>query len=109
MTTEVSHPPVVAQPDDIFVRRHIAPDENDVREMLAELGLASLDELVDKTVPASIRLRRPLELGKPRNEMDVLAELRELANKNRVVKSFIGQGYYDTFTPPVIQRNILEN
>src|SRR5438874_330627 len=109
MTTDVAQPPVAAPASDTFVQRHIGPDENDVRAMLQTLGLSSLDELVEKTVPASIRLRRPLELGEPRGEMDVLAELRELAGKNRVVKSFIGQGYYDTFTPPVIQRNILEN
>src|SRR5688572_4622056 len=77
--------------------------------MLRTLGVSSLDELIDKTVPAAIRLREPLKLGSPRSEMDVLNELRELAAKNEVVRSFIGQGYYDTFTPPVIQRNILEN
>ncbi len=92
-----------------FVQRHIGPDEKDVREMLGQLGLGSLDELTDKTVPAAIRLRDPLKLGPPRSEMDVLAEMREVASKNKVVRSFIGQGYYDTFVPPVIQRNILEN
>jgi glycine dehydrogenase len=92
-----------------FVPRHIGPSEADVAEMLRTLGLRSLDELVEKTVPAAIRLREPLKIGEPRSEMDVLVEMRELAAKNKVTKSFIGQGYYDTFTPPVIQRNILEN
>src|SRR5215213_4560688 len=116
MTTDVRQPaqekvrPTVApEQADTFVPRHIAPGEDDVRAMLAALGIASLEELVEKTVPAPIRLREPLKLDEPRSELDVLTELRELAGKNRVVKSFIGQGYYDTFTPPVIQRNILEN
>ena len=74
---------------------------------LAALGLSSLEELVDKTVPLAIRLNRPLDLPGPRGEMEVLAELRELAGKNKVVKSFIGQGYYDTFTPPVITTSSL--
>lgn len=92
-----------------FVQRHIGPDEKDVAAMLSQLGLGSLDELIEKTVPAAIRLREPLKLGEPRSEMDVLAEMRAIASKNKVVRSFIGQGYYDTFVPPVIQRNILEN
>src|SRR5437762_2972664 len=94
---------------DTFVPRHIGPSDADVKEMLALLDLSCLDELVDKTVPASIRLREPLKLGEPRDEHSVLQELRELASKNKVARSFIGQGYYDTITPPVIQRNVLEN
>src|SRR5215212_9914809 len=66
---------------DSFVPRHIGPSDADVAEMLAALGLRSLDELVDKAVPAAIRLREPLKLGPPRREMEVLAELRELASK----------------------------
>src|SRR5207237_9741889 len=88
---------------------HLRPSDSDDKVMLALLGLSSLDELVDKTVPASIRLREPLKLGAPRDEHSVLQELRDLASKNNVARSFIGQGYYDTITPPVIQRNILEN
>ena len=80
-----------------------------MRAMLATLGLSTLEELVEKTVPASIRSPKPLALHDPRSEFDVLTELRTLANKNKVARSFIGQGYYDTITPPVIQRNILEN
>ncbi len=92
-----------------FVHRHIGPSPDDIRAMLETLGVDSLDELIDKTVPASIRVDRPLNIGDPRGELDVLTELRAIANKNQVFRSFIGQGYYDTFTPPVIQRNILEN
>src|SRR5437867_10292576 len=96
-------------PTDTFVRRHIGPGEDEVREMLRILGFESLDQLTDATVPESIRLRRPLKLGPPRGEHELLQELREIAGQNRVVRSFIGMGYYDTITPPVIQRNILEN
>jgi glycine dehydrogenase len=65
--------------------------------------------LADATVPEAIRLRRPLQLGPPRGEHELLAELKSIASRNEVVRSFIGMGYYDTITPPVIQRNILEN
>src|SRR4051812_25042427 len=76
--------------DDSFVPRHIGPSEDDVRAMLATLGLGTLEELVERTVPASIRLKKPLHLGAPRSEWDVLTELREIAEKNQVVRSFIG-------------------
>src|SRR5688500_14480446 len=94
---------------DTFVPRHIGPSDAEVAEMLAALGVASLDELIDKTVPPSIRRKAPLQLHAPSGEAEALAELREIASKNKVFRSFIGQGYYDTFTPPVIQRNVLEN
>ena len=94
---------------DTFVRRHIGPGEEEVRQMLEFLGLESLEQLVDQTVPEAIRLRRPLKLGEPRGEFELLNELRSVAARNKVVRSFIGMGYYDTITPPVIQRNILEN
>jgi glycine dehydrogenase len=77
--------------------------------MLATLGHASLDELVDATVPASIRLARPLELGSPLAEHELLEALRTLAADNQVLRSFIGQGYHDCITPPVVLRNVLEN
>jgi glycine dehydrogenase len=96
-------------PTDTFVRRHIGPSEDEMREMLAALGMSSLDELTDATVPENIRLRRPLKLGPARGEHELLAELKLIASQNQVVRSFIGMGYYDTITPPVIQRNILEN
>jgi glycine dehydrogenase len=94
---------------DTFVPRHIGPAESDIAQMLALLGVSSLDELIDKTVPAAIRMTAPLKLDAPRDEANVLAEMRQIASKNTVARSFIGQGYYDTIVPPVIQRNILEN
>jgi glycine dehydrogenase len=94
---------------DTFVRRHIGPNGAEVAEMLETLGYGSLDELIDATVPASIRLNRSLQLGPERSEYELLSELRKLAQKNKVFRSFIGMGYHDTIVPPVIQRNILEN
>jgi glycine dehydrogenase len=96
-------------PTDTFVRRHIGPDEADVRTMLAKVGAPSLDKLIEETVPASIRLRKPLDLGPERGETELLAELKVIAGRNQVFKSCIGLGYYGTITPPVILRNILEN
>src|SRR5438093_13183607 len=96
-------------PTDTFVHRHLGPTDAEIQEMLVTLGLQSLDALIDGTVPAEIRLRRRLALGGPRGEQEVLAELRTLAGRNQVFRSFIGMGYYDCVTPPVIQRNVLEN
>ena len=96
-------------PSDTFAPRHLGPRSADVAAMLATLGLGSLAELADATVPASIRLGRPLELGPALTEHRLLEELHTLAGDNQVLRSFIGQGYYDTITPPVILRNILEN
>ncbi len=97
------------QPSDTFVRRHVGPNGDEIKEMLALLGVDSLDDLVDKTVPGTIRLKKPLKLGEPRAEFELLNELKALAAKNKVVRTCIGMGYSDTITPPVIQRNILEN
>jgi glycine dehydrogenase len=97
------------QPRDSFARRHLGPRPADIPAMLAAIGVGSMDELIDKTVPASIRLARPLNLPQARGESAVLAELAELAAQNQVYRSFIGTGYYDTLTPPVILRNIMEN
>ena len=94
---------------DRFVDRHIGPDSRDVEEMLAALGARNLDELIDRTVPASIRMQKPLDLPAGRSEFGLLRELSEIAAKNQVFRSYIGMGYSDTVTPPVIQRNILEN
>src|SRR5213594_1809364 len=96
-------------PTDSFVHRHLGPTDAEIQEMLVTLGLQSLDALIYGTVPAEIRLRRRLALGGPRGEQEVLAELRTLAGRNQVFRSFIGMGYYDCVTPPVIQRNVLEN
>ena len=92
-----------------FLTRHIGPGPAEVADMLRTIGVASLDELVDQTVPAGIRLRRPLKLPAPESEADYLARLRTIARKNKLFASYIGLGYHDTVTPPVIQRCVLEN
>src|ERR1022692_3894390 len=94
---------------DLFAARHIGPDVDEEAEMLRVLGVGSLDALLDQTVPAEILLRGPLDLAPPASEAEVLDELRALSTKNQIWKSFIGMGYSDCFTPPVIQRNVLEN
>ncbi len=96
-------------PVDTFVDRHIGPSLDEEKAMLDTLGFPSLDALTDATVPESIRTHAPLKVGPPRGEYELLAELRAMAGKNKVMRSFIGEGYYDTVVPPVIQRNILEN
>jgi glycine dehydrogenase len=98
----------LAHPDQ-FVRRHIGPNVAETQEMLKLLGHDSLDSLTDAAVPKKIRLGKPLNLPAARSEFDALAELRRIANETKVFRSFIGQGYYDTITPPVIQRSVLEN
>src|SRR6202167_4611997 len=97
------------EPLDTFARRHIGPQPEEVETMLELLGYASLDDLVEAVVPPAIRLRRPLELPAAKGEREALEALRGIMDQNKVFRSFIGQGYYDTITPPVIQRNILEN
>jgi glycine dehydrogenase len=94
---------------DAFLSRHIGPDARHAAGMLSALGLDSLDALLDEAVPASIREDRPLALPDPTPEHEVLAELRELADENRGLRSFIGLGYHGTITPPTIRRNLLEN
>src|SRR5213592_2666193 len=111
--TEKKSPPAnfVAMPNTVptFADRHIAPNADEVAQMLRELGFENLDALLDATDPKNIRLNRPLELPKAKSENEALAELRALSLKNKVARNFIGAGYSDTITPPVIQRNILEN
>ena len=94
---------------DAFVNRHIGPNQSEVDAMLAELGYSSLDHLIDGAVPASIRLKSPLQLPSALSETAALAKLGAIAAKNKIYRSFIGTGYYNCITPPVIQRNILEN
>ena len=94
---------------DDFVGRHVGPDAAETRAMLDVLGLESLDQLIDKVIPASILSAAPLALPEGRSEPEALALLRAIADKNRVLRSFIGTGYHDTFTPTVILRNVLEN
>ena len=97
-----------AHPDH-FVRRHIGPDASDTAEMLTQLGFKNLGEMVDAAVPRNIRRDEKLKLPPVQSEFEALAELRRIAGHNQVFRSFIGKGYYDCVTPPVIQRNVLEN
>jgi glycine cleavage system P protein (glycine dehydrogenase) len=94
---------------DEFVHRHIGLDDEDRATMLGAVGASSMQDLLDAVVPKDIRSTEPLPLPGPRTEVEVLAELRELAAHNRVMTSLIGMGYYGTITPPVILRNVLEN
>lgn len=97
---------------DAFAERHIGPDSADQRTMLQALGFESRAALIDAVIPSAIRRTDALPLGpfaEPRSEAEALAELRQLADKNEVFRSFIGQGYYNTHTPAVILRNVLEN
>jgi glycine dehydrogenase len=94
---------------DSFVSRHIGPSEADIAAMLHVVGAATLNELAAKTVPPTIRTNRTLDLPPPIDEAAVMAELRGLAGRNALKKSLIGMGYHGTHTPPVIQRNVLEN
>src|SRR5262249_27369352 len=102
MSLSLEHP-------DVFEKRHNGPDEHDVQTMLRALNLGSLDQLVPETVPAAIRLGRALDLPPPASEAELLAELEAIAAKNQIFRSFIGMGYSDTITPPVILRNIVQN
>ncbi|MGZ4985930.1 MAG: aminomethyl-transferring glycine dehydrogenase, partial [Chthoniobacterales bacterium] len=94
---------------DSFASRHIGPDAPGVAAMLETVGFQNLDELIDATVPKNIRLDRPLSLPAASSEQEALTELREISRRNKVLRSYIGTGYSDCITPPVIQRNILEN
>ncbi len=95
-------------PNDRFVDRHIGPSPSDIESMLATIGVESLSELIDQTVPSSIR-EESLDLPEALDEVETVAHLRSLADQNNVVRSLIGLGYHDTNVPPVVQRNVLEN
>jgi glycine dehydrogenase len=106
----VSDSPFVALEDRAgFVRRHIGPDDEDISHMLAAVGVDSLDELIESTLPPSILIDEPLDLPGAKTELETLVSLRKMADLNIVHHSMIGLGYHDTITPPVILRNILEN
>jgi len=94
---------------DKFIDRHIGPSDEDIQKMCEIIGVGSLDELIDKTVPASIRLNQKLQLDEPLTEYQLIVRLKEIASKNKIFKNYIGLGYYPTITPAVIKRNILEN
>ncbi|NER87391.1 MULTISPECIES: aminomethyl-transferring glycine dehydrogenase [unclassified Moorena] len=94
---------------DAFVNRHIGLNPDAIEQMLNVLGISTIDSLIEQTIPAAIWLNQPLQLPPAQSEYASLAQLKEIASKNQVFRSFIGMGYYDCITPPVIQRNILEN
>ena len=92
-----------------FQGRHIGPNENEKDEMLSAIGVSSLEELIGKTIPDAIRIKEDLDVPASISEFEYLSELKIVAAKNKVFKSYIGQGYYDTITPSVILRNVFEN
>ena len=108
LLSENSAADALAHPDR-FVRRHIGPNAAETGEMLALLGRKNLDELIAAAVPQKIRLGKKLNLPVARSEIEALADLKKISSENKVFRSFIGQGYYDCITPPVIQRNVFEN
>jgi glycine dehydrogenase len=107
--TLLSAPLATLEQGDDFIRRHLGPCANELPAMLAAIGVDSLDALIGQTVPAGIRLPGPLALGEPTPEHVALANLKVIAGKNVLKKSLIGMGYYDTITPKVILRNVMEN
>jgi glycine dehydrogenase len=94
---------------DAFIQRHIGPDEQQQGAMLAELGVNTLDELIATTVPANILREQPMAIGQPQTEIEALAQLKALAQQNKLHRSYLGMGYYNTHVPNVILRNVLEN
>ncbi len=96
-------------PRDTFINRHIGPNQAEIAKMLDLLGISNLEDFITKTVPPAIRLQNSLKLPSAQSEYAALAQLKSIASKNQIFRSYIGMGYYDTITPPVIQRNILEN
>src|SRR6478609_8950615 len=92
-----------------FQGRHIGPSTSETNKMLQTLGLDSLNDLIAKTIPKGIRLETPLKLLTAQSETDFLSKLRAIAKQNKIYRSYIGMGYYNTYTPNVILRNILEN
>lgn len=92
-----------------FIGRHIGPDERETEHMLKTIGVANLDELIERTVPKAIRMDKPLAVPAAQSEAEFLAQLKETSLQNKLYKTYIGQGYYDTYTPNVILRNLFEN
>src|SRR5215216_1746701 len=92
-----------------FESRHIGPDQNQIKEMLKVVKASSVDELIGQTVPSNIRLKKALNLPPAQSEFQFLNDFKRIASSNKVYKTFIGTGYYNTITPGVILRNIFEN
>ncbi len=100
---------ILQQQQQEFIHRHIGPAKDETDKMLETIGVASLDELIDATVPAGIRLKKEMGIGAPMSEATYLNHIKSIAEKNIVFKNFIGQGYYNTYVPTVIARNVFEN
>src|SRR5210317_994524 len=92
-----------------FIERHNGPRASEIPQMLEDVGVNSIDELINKTLPTSIRMKGDLKLPEGMNELEYLDHLKEIGAKNKIFKTYIGMGYYGTITPGVILRNILEN
>lgn len=92
-----------------FVNRHLGPDSNEIKKMLLELGLKDLDSLISQVVPAAIRSKNKMDLPQAKDEHEFVSDFKKLMSENKVYRSLLGLGFYDTITPAVIQRNILEN
>ena len=92
-----------------FIKRHIGPSAEDQLKMLKHVGYNTLDDLMKNTVPEKILLKEELKINKPLSENDALKKLKSISKKNRIFRNFIGMGYYNSITPNVILRNILEN
>lgn len=92
-----------------FLSRHLGPNEHQTQQMLQQIGVESIDELIRQTIPAGIKLAKPLHLGNPMTEYAYMQYITQIAQQNKLWKSYLGMGFYDTITPAVIQRNIFEN
>ncbi len=100
---------ILSQQKEEFFQRHIGPNESEVQSMLKTIGCSTVEELISKTIPDSIRLKKPMNVNSPISEFEYLSELKKTASLNKVFRSYIGQGYYNTITPSVILRNVFEN
>src|ERR1043166_9342333 len=94
---------------DEFIKRHISPIENETEPMLKTIGVSSVDQLIEETIPSHIRRKTPMNLPPAMTEAELLEHTRALSEKNQIYKNFIGMGYYGTLTPTVILLNILDN
>jgi len=100
---------ILSQQKEEFFQRHIGPNESEVQAMLKTIGCSTVEELISKTIPDSIRMKKPMNVNSPISEFEYLSELKKTASLNKVYRSYIGQGYYNTITPSVILRNVFEN
>ena len=92
-----------------FVDRHVGPNQEELSQMLHTIGVGSIEELIDLSIPKSIQSKEKLNVGNGISEKELIEKLKSIAEKNTIMKTYIGMGYYNCITPPVIQRNILEN